>query len=59
MQRAGLLTAAQVSSYDHIKHMLLNTGWVEEGVLCHLSASMIAGLITAVVISPVDLVKTR
>ena len=59
VQRAALLNAAQVPSYDHTKHLLLNSGTLGEGVICHLVASMTAGLVTAVVISPVDLVKTR
>ncbi|GAQ87019.1 mitochondrial substrate carrier protein [Klebsormidium nitens] len=59
VQRAGLLTAAQVSSYDHTKHLLLSSGAMREGTVCHLTASMTAGLITALVTAPVDLVKTR
>eukprot|EP00249_Psilotum_nudum_P014063 c24642_g1_i3 orf=394-1260(-) len=59
MQRAALLNAAQVPSYDHAKHLLLNSELLQEGVFCHLVSSMIAGLVTAVVISPVDLIRTR
>lgn len=59
MQRAALLNAAQVPSYDHAKHALLNAGIVQEGVSCHLISSMLAGLVTAVVIAPVDLIRTR
>lgn len=49
----------QVSSYDHTKHLLLSSGVLREGTACHLTASMTAGLITALVTAPVDLVKTR
>lgn len=49
----------QISSYDHTKHLLLSNGVMREGTACHLTASMTAGLITAIVTSPVDLVKTR
>ncbi|KAH7425241.1 hypothetical protein KP509_11G045800 [Ceratopteris richardii] len=59
MQRAALLNAAQAPSYDHAKHALLNAGLVHEGVTCHMIASMIAGLMSAIVIAPVDLVRTR
>lgn len=59
MQRAALLNAAQAPSYDHAKHALLNAGLVQEGVSCHLIASMVAGLMSAVAIAPVDLIRTR
>eukprot|EP01018_Ginkgo_biloba_P035073 Gb_34130 [translate_table: standard] len=59
VQRAGILNAAQVPSYDHAKHIILNAGLLQEGVACHLVSSMIAGFVTAIVISPVDLVRTR
>lgn len=59
IQRAALINAAQAPSYDHAKHALLNAGLVQEGVSCHLISSMVAGFVSAVVISPVDLVKTR
>ncbi|XP_057820507.2 uncharacterized protein LOC131033325 isoform X3 [Cryptomeria japonica] len=59
IQRAGILNAAQAPSYDHAKHILLNTGILQEGVPCHLISSVIAGFVTAIVISPIDLIKTR
>lgn len=59
MQRAALLNSAQAPSYDHAKHALLNAGLVQEGVSCHLIASMVAGLMSAIAISPVDLIRTR
>eukprot|EP00250_Pteridium_aquilinum_P011868 c20359_g1_i2 orf=295-1110(+) len=59
MQRAALINAAQAPSYDHAKHTLMNAGLVQEGVTCHLIASMVAGLMSAIAISPVDLIRTR
>jgi solute carrier family 25 protein 14/30 len=59
MQRAALLNAAQAPSYDHAKHMLLNAGIMQEGIACHLVASMVAGLMSAIAIAPVDLIRTR
>ena len=58
-QRAAMLTATQVPSYDHTKHTLLNAGLFEEGLALHAVSSMIAGVTTALVTSPIDLVKTR
>eukprot|EP01120_Amphizonella_sp_Union-15-10_P002725 TRINITY_DN13026_c0_g1_i1.p1 TRINITY_DN13026_c0_g1~~TRINITY_DN13026_c0_g1_i1.p1 ORF type:complete len:301 (-),score=50.34 TRINITY_DN13026_c0_g1_i1:69-971(-) len=57
-QRAALLTAAQLSSYDHIKHFFLNMG-VKEGKNLQFISSIFAGFVCAVVTSPIDVVKTR
>ncbi|KAI8917253.1 mitochondrial substrate carrier family protein ucpB [Powellomyces hirtus] len=57
--RAGLLTASQLASYDHVKHDLLRTGWFKEGLWTHFCASTFAGLVCAFVTSPVDTVKVR
>ncbi|EGG17660.1 mitochondrial substrate carrier family protein [Cavenderia fasciculata] len=58
-QRAALLTASQLSSYDHIKHTLIDAGYAKEGFLAHTISSIGAGLVAATFTSPVDLVKTR
>ena len=47
--RATLLTASQVPSYDHVKHTLLDNGYVHEGYLCHFFCSMVAGVVAAVI----------
>ena len=59
VQRAAILTATQIPSYDHSKHILLNHGWLTEGLPLHITSSMIAGFMTAFVTSPVDVIKTR
>ncbi|CAJ1341855.1 unnamed protein product [Effrenium voratum] len=59
VQRAALLTASQVPSYDHAKHKLLDAGLLKEGYFCHFSCSMLAGVVAAGVTSPVDLAKSR
>ena len=59
VQRAVIVTATQVTSYDHTKHTILNHGWMEEGPKLHILSSMIAGFMVAVASSPVDVVKTR
>ena len=47
--RAAFLTASQLPSYDHSKHLLLGTGWswVREGLLLHTVCSMVAGVVSA------------
>ncbi|XP_065659708.1 mitochondrial substrate carrier family protein ucpB [Hydra vulgaris] len=57
--RAAILTASQIPSYDHSKSILLRNNFMEEGFKLHLIASVTAGLITALVTSPVDVIKTR
>ena len=59
VQRATLLTASQVPSYDHCKHYVLAHGYLREGYLCHFVCSMLAGVVAAAVTSPSDLVKSR
>ncbi|XP_077978623.1 mitochondrial substrate carrier family protein ucpB-like [Glandiceps talaboti] len=59
VQRAAILTATQIPSYDHSKHFLLNTGVMKEGPVLHVICSFFAGFMTAATTSPVDVVKTR
>ena len=58
-QRAMLLTATQLASYDHTKHLLLKTKYFEENPITHFIVSMIAGLFCATTTSPVDNIKSR
>mmetsp|Transcript_6718 Transcript_6718/g.5847 ORF Transcript_6718/g.5847 Transcript_6718/m.5847 type:complete len:176 (+) Transcript_6718:111-638(+) len=37
--RAMMLNATKLSTYDHIKHTLINTGMLEEGYLCYFISS--------------------
>ncbi|ETV91611.1 hypothetical protein H310_13861 [Aphanomyces invadans] len=59
VKRAALLTATQIPSYDHSKHLLINHNVLEEGVVLHFVCSMFAGFMAATVTSPVDVIKTR
>ena len=59
VQRATVLTAVQIASYDHIKHLLLRRRVLNEGFALHLTASFIAGFITAFAVNPMDVAKTR
>ncbi|KAF0852651.1 solute carrier family 25 (mitochondrial dicarboxylate transporter) member 10 [Andalucia godoyi] len=57
--RAAILTSAQLASYDHIKHAILDHGWMQEGFQLHLSCAVLAALITTTATNPADVVKTR
>eukprot|EP01095_Lingulamoeba_sp_RSL-Kostka_P015313 TRINITY_DN6998_c0_g1_i1.p1 TRINITY_DN6998_c0_g1~~TRINITY_DN6998_c0_g1_i1.p1 ORF type:complete len:303 (-),score=87.01 TRINITY_DN6998_c0_g1_i1:121-1029(-) len=58
-QRAVLLTATQLTSYDHFKHTLISNNIMQEGFPLHFVSSMFAGLMSAITTSAVDNVKTR
>ncbi|BFZ58297.1 Mitochondrial dicarboxylate transporter [Savitreella phatthalungensis] len=57
--RGVLMTASQLASYDAFKGMLLNSKLMEEGLVCHFSASLMAGFVATTVCSPFDVIKTR
>eukprot|EP01065_Artemidia_motanka_P016130 TRINITY_DN19887_c0_g1_i1.p1 TRINITY_DN19887_c0_g1~~TRINITY_DN19887_c0_g1_i1.p1 ORF type:complete len:286 (+),score=59.02 TRINITY_DN19887_c0_g1_i1:75-932(+) len=59
VQRAALLTASQIPSYDHCKHTVMNAYGVREGAVLHFGCCMFAGVVAALVTAPVDLAKTR
>jgi len=57
VQRAMLLTATQLPSYDFFKQIILEKNLVQEGMICHFISAMFAGLMCATTTSPIDLVK--
>ncbi|KAJ3092301.1 Mitochondrial dicarboxylate transporter [Quaeritorhiza haematococci] len=59
VQRAILMTASQVTSYDQIKQGLLSTPYFKDNIVTHFSSSLLAGLIATTVTSPIDVIKTR
>eukprot|EP01096_Ripella_sp_DP13-Kostka_P006136 TRINITY_DN2176_c0_g1_i1.p1 TRINITY_DN2176_c0_g1~~TRINITY_DN2176_c0_g1_i1.p1 ORF type:complete len:294 (-),score=105.41 TRINITY_DN2176_c0_g1_i1:21-902(-) len=61
VNRAMLMTAGQLASYDQIKQMLLDIpgGFFVDGTSTHLLSSVIAGFIATLVTQPFDVVKTR
>eukprot|EP01127_Copromyxa_protea_P004380 TRINITY_DN14243_c0_g1_i1.p1 TRINITY_DN14243_c0_g1~~TRINITY_DN14243_c0_g1_i1.p1 ORF type:complete len:296 (-),score=55.93 TRINITY_DN14243_c0_g1_i1:17-904(-) len=58
-QRAILLTAAQLATYDEIKNGIKKVGLINEGIALHFLCATFSGLASALVTSPVDLIKTR
>lgn len=59
VQRASLLTASQVPTYDHMKHLIIDGNYMHDGYACHFLCCMGAGVIAAAVTSPIDLAKSR
>ena len=57
VSRAALLTAAQLSSYDHAKvHLRPALG---DGTLLHVAAAVISGFVATAACNPADVVKSR
>lgn len=56
--RSSLLTAGQLSSYDHSKQLLKASGWLSEGIPLHVTSSVISGLVAATFCAPADRIKT-
>ena len=59
INRAMLVTASQLASYDQIKEMILEKGVMKDGLGTHVTASFAAGFVAAVASNPVDVIKTR
>ena len=57
--RAAVLAAAQLSSYDHSKHIMKSSFGMKDGLNMHLLASLIAGVTTTLATQPIDTVKSR
>ena len=59
MSRAALLTAAQMSTYDHTKVLASRHGLLGEGTALHLAAAGVSGFCAAVACNPADVLKSR
>ncbi|XP_047971705.1 mitochondrial uncoupling protein 5-like [Salvia hispanica] len=59
VNRAMVVTASQLASYDQFKEMILERNLMRDGLGTHVTASFAAGFVAAVASNPVDVVKTR
>ncbi|PIN26062.1 hypothetical protein CDL12_01198 [Handroanthus impetiginosus] len=59
MARAAALTASQLATYDESKRVLMRWTSLQEGFYLHLIASTIAGAVSTLMTTPMDMVKTR
>eukprot|EP00435_Cladocopium_sp_Y103_P008885 s1753_g2.t1 len=57
--RSSLLTVSQVVPYAHAKNALKRCFGIPEGGALHVTASLMAGLVTTTVTAPVDVLKTK
>lgn len=58
MARAGVLTAAQMATYDHTKTVARRHG-ISEGPALHVAAALLSGLAAAAACNPTDVLKSR
>ena len=54
-----IFNSTNIAAYDQTKHYILNKGLLDEGKSLHFLSSFTAGIVTAVVGAPNDLVKSR
>ena len=54
-----MINAAELASYDQYKQMMLASGFLKDGIPCHLTCACLAGFTACIVGSPVDVLKTR
>ncbi|XP_027149484.1 mitochondrial uncoupling protein 4 [Coffea eugenioides] len=59
VNRAMIVTASQLASYDQIKEAILDHGVMNDGLGTHVTASFAAGFVASVASNPVDVIKTR
>uniref|UniRef100_A0A146LY52 Kidney mitochondrial carrier protein 1 n=1 Tax=Lygus hesperus TaxID=30085 RepID=A0A146LY52_LYGHE len=60
MQRAYIVNAAELATYDQAKTLLVRYGQCDPtNVVTHLVSSATAGVVAAVSSQPVDLIKNR
>ncbi|KAH0745270.1 hypothetical protein KY285_006927 [Solanum tuberosum] len=59
VNRAMLVTASQLASYDQFKETILEKGLMKDGLGTHVTSSFAAGFVAAVASNPVDVIKTR
>ncbi|KAL8226320.1 hypothetical protein R6Q57_016152 [Mikania cordata] len=59
VNRAMIVTASQLASYDQIKETIIKQGVMGDGLGTHVTASFAAGFVASVASNPVDVIKTR
>jgi len=57
--RLTVVNVSELVTYDVAKESILEYGLMKDNIFCHFSSAFIAGFVTTLVASPVDVVKTR
>lgn len=59
VNRAMIVTASQLATYDQAKEMILEKRVMSDGIGTHVTASFAAGFVASVASNPIDVIKTR
>jgi len=59
VQRAALVQLGDLTAYDIAKQNLLKHTSLEDNIMCHTAASFMAGLVSTIMSTPSDVLKTR
>ncbi|KAJ6683566.1 hypothetical protein OIU85_007271 [Salix viminalis] len=54
VNRAMIVTASQLASYDQAKEIILEKGLLSDGIGTHVAASFVAGFVASVASNPID-----
>uniref|UniRef100_A0A1B6HS11 Mitochondrial carrier protein n=2 Tax=Homalodisca TaxID=139475 RepID=A0A1B6HS11_9HEMI len=57
--RAMFANVTQLVSYTRAKDFLINNGYMEDDINCHLTSSVVSGMVYSVSTIPLDVAKTR
>jgi len=57
--RNCIINVGETVVYDAVKDGIISGGYMKDGVACHFSSAVVAGVTATLVASPVDVVKTR
>ncbi|XP_072495829.1 mitochondrial uncoupling protein 4 [Notamacropus eugenii] len=59
VQRAALVNMGDLATYDSVKHLLLQNTPLEDNVMTHSLASISSGLVSCLLGTPADVIKSR
>jgi solute carrier family 25 uncoupling protein 27 len=59
VQRAALVNLGDLTTYDTIKHFLIDNFNFKDNYITHIIASVCSGLVAATFSTPADVIKTR
>ena len=57
--RNCIINVGETVVYDAAKDGFISGGYMKDGIACHFSSAVVAGITATLVASPVDVVKTR
>ncbi|XP_044529625.1 mitochondrial uncoupling protein 4 [Gracilinanus agilis] len=59
VQRAALVNMGDITTYESVKHFLKSNTSLEDGILIHITGSTCSGLVTSILGTPADVIKSR